>query len=380
MISAETTEPQTHSFFVQAFEVSRRPKLIVDHRKRVVAANRSARRILGFDRLPERLPAERILQSTQGPLNEMLEIAASGGSVDLGLSRLDGSNAQVTARVTAISQPGDLPSYLVIFLPKQVKGQSDSLHEEAEIRVAEAEQLRLAAENHARSLEQFVGLAAHDMKAPLRNIEQLLDLALDAESEAGAETTETLAMARDIATRLQRLIGELLDHAKSREVTLDLRPTNLRKVMEEVEADCAAILRESGGVVRLRGDWPEVRCDAKLVRHLLQNLLSNALKYRLPDRPAVVDVTLDAASGVPILVFRDNGMGFSPSEADRIFEPFQRLHASSEIEGSGLGLSTCRTICERHGWKIVADGARGQGACFTITMRAETLVPPAPVL
>ena len=117
------------------------------------------------------------------------------------------------------------------------------------------------------------------------------------------------------------------------------------------------------------GALPVIEADALQMRQLIQNLLSNALKYRRKEVPPVVQLscTLTGGNDCTITV-TDNGIGFNEQYAEKIFRMFERLHGRAEYEGAGIGLAICRKIVERHGGTIAASSIAGQGATFTVTL------------
>jgi signal transduction histidine kinase len=125
---------------------------------------------------------------------------------------------------------------------------------------------------------------------------------------------------------------------------------------------------DTQGTVKVIDPLPDVDADAMQLHQLLQNLIGNALKYRQPEVPPEVRVScVESPLGWTIRV-EDNGIGFSPEQAVRIFAPFQRLHGRGEYEGTGMGLAICRRIVERHGGTIAAHGRPGEGAQFIVTL------------
>jgi signal transduction histidine kinase len=135
--------------------------------------------------------------------------------------------------------------------------------------------------------------------------------------------------------------------------------------------DLAAPIAASGARIDARG-LPTIDADPVQMRQLLQNLVSNALKYRHPQRVPQVRVEAAAvdAPGGPRIALRvvDNGIGFDDAHRERIFAPFQRLHARTEYEGTGIGLAIVRRIAERHGGTVEARGRPGEGATFTVVL------------
>jgi light-regulated signal transduction histidine kinase (bacteriophytochrome) len=120
-------------------------------------------------------------------------------------------------------------------------------------------------------------------------------------------------------------------------------------------------------------DWriaslPEVQGDALMLRQVMVNLLSNALKYTRARAPARIEITATDAREEIIVSFRDNGVGFDPKYADKLFGVFQRLHLPSEFEGTGIGLANVRRIIGRHGGRTWAEGAVGSGATFSFSL------------
>ena len=139
--------------------------------------------------------------------------------------------------------------------------------------------------------------------------------------------------------------------------------------MADTASAFAEDVAESGGTVEI-ADLPCVRGNAVLLHQLFQNLVGNAVKYRRPEVPPHIEVLceMDAGEGQCRVSVTDNGIGFDPAAADRLFEPFERLVPRSHFRGSGLGMSTAKKIVELHGGTIGASGQLGVGASFTVTL------------
>ncbi len=233
-------------------------------------------------------------------------------------------------------------------------------------------------------LEKFASVASHDLQEPLRKIrtfgDRLTIVDGAALSPAGADY---LARMQHAAARMQVLIDDLLAYARVSADPPRAVPVDLAATTRAVLADLETRIEQSGGRVEV-GPLPTIEGDPLRLRQLLQNLISNALKFQRPEAPPVVTISAtllpseDAAQAGPLggaappawlhLSVRDNGIGFEPKHATRIFEVFKRLHGRGAYEGTGIGLALCRQIAERHGGHISATGALGQGATVHVTL------------
>jgi light-regulated signal transduction histidine kinase (bacteriophytochrome) len=162
---------------------------------------------------------------------------------------------------------------------------------------------------------------------------------------------------------MQLLIDNLLAYSRVGSRPPKVISVDLNAVMKDVLADLESRIEQSGGQV-IASPLPMVEGDPTQLRQLLQNLIANALKFRRPEAsPEVKIYAIDGRIHV-----EDNGIGFEPEYAERIFGVFERLHSRHDYEGTGIGLSICRKIVERHEGKLVAEGRPGLGATFVITL------------
>ncbi len=251
-------------------------------------------------------------------------------------------------------------------------------------RQAEARLMRYAAklEWSNRELQDFAYVASHDLQEPLRKIQAFGDRL---EAKHGQSLDERgrdyLARMQNAAGRMQTLINDLLTYSRVTTKAQPFQTVDLEQVARGVVSDLEVRIEQVGGRVEV-GDLPTIEADPTQIRQLLQNLISNGLKFHRQDETPIVTVratccnghqegqagdSLDDPKFCRIMV-EDNGIGFDEKYADRIFQVFQRLHGRGEYEGTGIGLATSRKIAERHGGDIAAKSKPGQGATFIVTL------------
>jgi signal transduction histidine kinase len=243
----------------------------------------------------------------------------------------------------------------------EVNDELESVNTALEVRAAE-----LARSN--AELEQFASIASHDLQEPLRKVrtftQQLTVIDSDKLSPKGHDYLER---ANGAAERMQKLIEDLLKFSRVATHGRPFEPVDLQEVTHGVLVDLEHQIERSGAVVRV-GELPTIDADPLQMRQLMQNLVSNALKFQREGVPPEVAVDVSSAEGEVQITVRDNGIGFESQYAGRIFRVFERLHGRSRYPGTGIGLALCRKIVERHGGRIVAEGEPGVGATFTVTL------------
>ena len=217
-------------------------------------------------------------------------------------------------------------------------------------------------------LESFAYSVSHDLRAPLRIIDGFSKLILQRYSgELDDKGQEFLELIRDNTRDMGQLIDDLLafSHLGRREM---LRTEiDMAKLVREVFAECTALVPERA--IRLQvGALPAARGDAAMVRQVVVNLLSNAVKFTDRQPAAVIEVSGRVEGDHNLYQVKDNGVGFDPQHAERIFGVFQRLHRAEEFEGTGIGLALVQRIIQRHGGEGWAEGQPGQGATLSFTL------------
>jgi signal transduction histidine kinase len=224
-----------------------------------------------------------------------------------------------------------------------------------------------------RELEAFSYSVSHDLRAPLRAIDGFAELLEERHAALlDAEARGYLQHVRSGAAHMNRLIEDLLALSHASRTALVKHPVDLsalaRAVVREIEA------RDGARRVAWRiADGLGALADPGLMRIVLENLLGNAWKYTGRSREPVIEVGSNAAGEIYV---RDNGIGFDQAQAGALFEPFRRLEGAQAFEGTGVGLATVQRVIARHGGRVRAEGAPGEGATFYFWLPAERRQAP----
>ncbi len=249
---------------------------------------------------------------------------------------------------------------------------------EAQLNATLAELKRSNAE-----LENFAYVASHDLQEPLRMVTSYLQLLeMHYEDQLDSDAHEFIGYAVDGAQRMRQLINDLLEYSRVSTRAAPFAPTDCELILSYVLHDLQESIEECGATIT-HDPLPTLMADRTQMGQLLQNLITNALKFRGTAPPVVhvsahetfeVSETLRPAQGRLSKVWefsvRDNGIGIAAQDQERIFGLFQRLHTREEYPGTGIGLAVCQKIVERHGGRIWVESAPGQGARFHFTIPA----------
>jgi PAS domain S-box-containing protein len=243
-----------------------------------------------------------------------------------------------------------------------------------QIEIAERQRTEKALERYAaelqrsnQELQQFAYVASHDLQEPLRMVTSYVQLlARRYKGQLDADADDFIAFAVDGATRMQQLIKGLLAYSRVGTRGQPFAPTDCQSALDQALADLKVTLEENGATVT-HDPLPTVMADATQLGQLFQNLIGNAVKFR-NDRPSQIHVGAKQRDDEWLFWVQDNGIGIEPQYTERIFLIFQRLHTRDEYPGTGIGLSICKRIVERHDGRIWVESEPGQGSRFYFTI------------
>ena len=220
-------------------------------------------------------------------------------------------------------------------------------------------------------LESFSYSVSHDLRAPLRNVSGFVSLlGEEAAHLLDAKASRYLALITKETKRMGTLIDDLLSLSKVQRAEIQKVPVQLEELVAEVRSD---LMMESRGreIVWTVGPLPSIQADANLLRQAFVNLLGNAVKYTRTRARAEIEIGC-APQAPPSdewrFFVRDNGVGFNMKYVSKLFGAFQRLHSTSQFEGTGIGLANVHRIIRRHGGRVWAEGEVDKGATFYFTL------------
>ncbi len=218
-----------------------------------------------------------------------------------------------------------------------------------------------------KSLEQFAAVVSHDLKAPLRHISVFSDMIVEEAASGNLADVQVYAQqVRNSAQRMDRVIRRLLEYSQIAYKIVAFSRVNLADIAIQAIQNLESQIEEAKAELLL-SKLPSIKGDPDLMRHLLQNLIANAVKYRRKGVAPRVRIYATDKGAMVNLVVEDNGIGVDPKFADRIFTAFQRLHSDDKIyEGFGVGLALCKQIAESHRGSIELDTTYHGGARFIV--------------
>lgn len=242
----------------------------------------------------------------------------------------------------------------------------------------QAEELALLAQDLERSnaeLKKFAYVASHDLQEPLNqvaNYVQLLEMRYDSALDEDAK--EFINFAVDGVGLMQTLIDDVLAYSKVDLKGIECQLTKMEDALTQAIANLRGRISETQANVTY-DPMPQLVADGTQLMQLFQNLIGNAIKFRRPDQPPQIHISVERTEECWKFGVHDNGIGIDPQFSDRIFVIFQRLHTRDEYPGSGMGLAICKKIVECHRGQIWVESELGQGATFYFTLPVGGLDP-----
>ena len=284
-----------------------------------------------------------------------------------------------TGAVDYLAKPFDpwvLRAKVAVFVDLYEK--NDLLKQQAELlaqRLEERERAEAALEEKAKELErsnadlaQFAYVASHDLQEPLRVMSGYIGLLNDSYGEhASDETRMFIGRIENAISRMDTLIRDLLSFARVGTARAEFQPSNCNDMLDHALSNLEVAIKEADASVE-QSELPTVPADQSQLVQLFQNLVGNAIKFRGEEPPRIA-IRAEQKNGEWLFSVKDNGIGIAPEHVDRIFTIFERLNSAETYPGSGIGLSVCKRIVERHGGQIWAESKPGDGTCVYFTLK-----------
>src|SRR6202521_3061224 len=363
--AAEKHLAQMESRYRGLLEAAPDAMVVVNQGGEIVLLNLQAEKRFGYRRdellgqkmkniIPEGF-AERLiadaLRSAEDALAQQI-----GSGIELTGRRKDGSEFPIEIMLSPLeSAEGILVTAAIRDIATRKRAEADLLQKVEELNRSNEE------------LGQFAYIASHDLQEPLRMVAsytQLLSRRYKGKLDADAD--EFIAFAVDGASRMQRLIQDLLAYSRVGTKGKELLNTSSEDALRHALSNLRGAVEESGALVT-HDPLPEVLADEMQLIQLFQNLVGNAIKYQNGGTPKIHIGALNGGKQYKFSV-RDNGLGIDPQYFERIFGMFQRLHKREEFAGTGIGLAICKKIVERHGGSISVESQPGRGSTFRFAL------------
>jgi chemotaxis family two-component system sensor kinase Cph1 len=239
-------------------------------------------------------------------------------------------------------------------------------------RIKSRKKLKNALEDLKRSnaeLEQFAYVASHDLQEPLRMVASFTQLLQKRYiDKLDQDANDFINYAVDGAIRMQSLINDLLAFSRVGTQKAAFNETDMNLILEQVKSNLSYSIKDTGAIIT-NDPLPVVIADESQMIQLIQNLISNAIKFQKKNATPIIHISGKTEENQWIFSVKDNGIGIDPQFFDRIFIIFQRLHKKDEYGGTGIGLSVCRKIAQRHGGKIWIESEPDKGTTFYLTLK-----------
>jgi len=236
----------------------------------------------------------------------------------------------------------------------------------------------VALEESNKELNQFAYIASHDLKEPLRTLRTFTGYLLsDIEKSNWQRVAEDVHYVEDAAKRMTQLVNDLLLLSRAANTDLKKEPVDIEDLIKQVHSQLMALIDEQKAQIIVEGDACQVLGDRGQLGQLLQNLISNAIKFHREDTPPVINIRYkmlpknNVSNDLVRIEVEDNGIGIDKEYLSLIFLAFKKLHSSDQYSGTGMGLSIVKKIVDRHYGRISVTSTEGKGSCFCIELPVE---------
>lgn len=257
----------------------------------------------------------------------------------------------------------DLERTMIQLLSRTVSG---FIERKDQVQTLKSRQIELESVNEG--LNRFTYLASHDLQEPLRKIQQSGELLqADYGDLLDEEGHYFLKIMTSSAGRMRRLIEDLLLYSVSANESLEKQPIPLSDLVETALSDLSKVIEMKKAAFTVK-PLPIAACDQRVMGQVFVNIIGNSLKYVASEKTPKISISSRRLKTHTKIEINDNGIGMENKSSVNIFDPFIRLHAKSEYEGSGIGLAICKSICDRHGWTIEVKSEKGKGTCMTLVI------------
>jgi PAS domain S-box-containing protein len=378
-----TQRKQEEEKFRNLLESAPDAMVIVDQGGQIQLVNAQTEKLFGYSReelagqrvellMPERFQRQHVKERTE--YSETPRTRTMGVGLELYGRRKDGTEFPVEVSLSPLQTNEG------VLVSSAVRDVSLRRRAEEQIRKLNVELNQKLAELHVanQELESFSYSVSHDLRAPLRHIDGFARILKEEHAaDLSEEGNRYLDRVLQAVTHTGRLIDDLLNLARIGRKEIGKKKVMLGTVVREA---MAALPGERNREIEWRVErLPEVNCDPGLLELVFVNLLSNAVKFTRTREAAVIEVGTQRVNGVDIFFVRDNGVGFDPKYADKLFGVFQRLHRQDEFEGTGVGLATVQRIIQRHGGEVWAESELGEGTTFYFRLEKKPDQEPAKI-
>lgn len=247
--------------------------------------------------------------------------------------------------------------------------------QETRAREAQLQQTVALLEQRTMEQERFIHIISHDLREPINTVNNFASLLVtDHQEELSPSARRYLSFVQSGGQRMSFLLDDLLHFVRLDSRTVQLRPVEVSRLMQQIEVDLAPAISRMDGRLDYHPQ-PTVMADESLLRIVLKNLASNGLKFSRRGVPPVVHTTVEQVDGGHRIHVSDNGIGIATDHQHDIFDMFKRLHTRKHYEGTGLGLSICRRIAQLHGGHMSVQSVPGEGSRFTLHLPAAPAAP-----